>query len=77
MSSTVEKAIESVERENYARFAPQPSHTTLIALPSLEDLMEALHAARAIKQQLLSIGQEEMLIIWILEQERLGHAPTH
>jgi hypothetical protein len=29
------------------------------------------------KQQLLSVGQEKMLIIWILEQERLGHAPTH
>ena len=30
-----------------------------------------------VKQQLLSITQEKMLVNWILEQECLGHAPTH
>jgi DDE superfamily endonuclease/Tc5 transposase DNA-binding domain/helix-turn-helix, Psq domain len=28
-------------------------------------------------QQTLSCAQEEILIKWIIEQERLGHAPTH
>jgi Tc5 transposase DNA-binding domain len=28
-------------------------------------------------QQLLSPAQEKILVSWILEQERLGHAPTH
>jgi Tc5 transposase DNA-binding domain len=28
-------------------------------------------------QQILSASQEKMLVNWILEQERLGHASTH
>jgi transposase-like protein len=28
-------------------------------------------------QQLLSPAQEEILVNWILEQERFGHASTH
>jgi Tc5 transposase DNA-binding domain len=28
-------------------------------------------------QQILSSPQEKMLVSWILEQERLGHAPTY
>jgi Tc5 transposase DNA-binding domain len=28
-------------------------------------------------QQLLSPGQEDILVTWVLEQERLGHAPMH
>jgi hypothetical protein len=78
MSSTIDKAIESVERAELrsiraTALAYDVNRSTLTRRLDGGFTRSQGHS----KQQLLSIRQEEMLIIWILEQERLGHAPTH
>jgi hypothetical protein len=78
MSSTIEKAIESVERAELRSIRA----TALAYDVHRNTLTRRLNGGYTCSQghsgqQLLSIGQEEMLVDWILEQERLGHAPTH
>jgi hypothetical protein len=78
MSSTIDKAIESVKRAELRSIRA----TALAYDVNRSTLTRRLDGGFTrsqghLKQQLLSIEQEEMLVMWILEQERLGHALTH
>jgi Tc5 transposase DNA-binding domain len=78
MSSTIEQALEGVIREDF----PSIRATALAWSVDRPTLTRRLNGGVArseghASQQLLSKTQEKMLVNWILEQERLGHAPTH
>jgi hypothetical protein len=74
----MDQAIDSVEREEFrsvraTALAHGVDRTTLV-----RRLNEGLQPNQGhASQQLLSPRQEDMLITWVLEQERPGHAPTH
>jgi hypothetical protein len=78
MSSTINKVIESVKHAELRLI-----HVIALAYDVNRSTLTQrfdggfTHNQGHSKQQLLSIRQEEMLIIWILEQEHLRHAPTH
>jgi hypothetical protein len=78
MSSTIEKAIESVERAELSSIRATALAYDVHRNTLTQRLNEGYTRSQGHSgQQLLSIGQEEMLVDWILEQERLEHAPTH
>jgi hypothetical protein len=78
MPSAMDQAIDSVERAEFrsiraTALAYGVDRSTLVRRLNGGFQRNEGHAS----QQLLSPGQEGMLITWVLEQERLGHAPTH
>ena len=78
MPSTMDQAIDSVERAELrsiraTALAYGVDRTTLTRRLNGGFQRTKGHTS----QQLLSPGQEDILVTWVLEQERLGHAPTH
>lgn len=78
MPSNIEEAVQGVIRANL----PSIRATALAWDVNRSTLTRRLNGGVSrseghAKQQILSITQERMLVNWILEQERLGHASTY
>jgi Tc5 transposase DNA-binding domain len=78
MPSPIDQAIESVKRAELSSIRATAAafgvdRTTLTRRLNGGYQRNNGHTS----QQLLSPRQEDMLVKWVLEQERLGHAPTH
>jgi hypothetical protein len=78
MPSIMDQAIESVERVEFRSIRA----TALVYSVDRTILVRRLNGGLQpnqghASQQLLSPRQENMLITWVLEQERLGHTYTH
>jgi hypothetical protein len=78
MPSVMDQVMDSVERVEFRSIRA----TALAYSVDRSTLVQRLnkgfqHNEGHASQQLLSSRQEGMLITWVLEQERLGHAPMH
>jgi hypothetical protein len=78
MPSPIDQAIKSVERAELSFIRATTAafgvdYTTLTQRLNRGYQRNNSHTS----QQLLSSRQEDMLVTWVLEQESLGHAPTH
>jgi hypothetical protein len=78
MPSAMDQVMDSVERVEFRSIRA----TALTYSVDRSTLVQRLnggfqHNEGHASQQLLSPRQEGMLITWVLEQERLGHAPMH
>jgi Tc5 transposase DNA-binding domain len=78
MSSPIDQAIKSVERAELSSIRATAAAFSVNRTTLTQRLNRGYQRNNGhTSQQLLSPRQEDMLVKWVLEQERLGHAPTH